>query len=143
MCYFLYGSVNEQAYDNPFLSICKKHEFACGPRINPRYILFKSDIKNGVYFRFANGHCDCGTPIGDGDANAKELFDYIKWLKELNKCRKKLKAFYVIKYWEGGDSISKLKPTVTVHIDDVDAEYLANIKDDTPYRIEYFKRYDK
>lgn len=142
MCYFLYGCINEQAYDELFLSISWKHGFVNEGRMKVRDMLFNPGIKDGVYFRLSGGHCDCGTVLGGGDKEAAEIKRYTAWLKELKKCCKHgMKAFHIMKYWEGSDHGLSVKPMDTVNIEDVDGAFLAGIEDDRVYRIEYFKRY--
>jgi hypothetical protein len=144
MCNFLYGCINEKAYDELFLRISHDHSFVYGSRIPPQDMFFNPGIEGGVYFRITNNYCDCGTVLGGGDEKAEELQAYIRWLKELRKCQKHgMKAFYIMKFWEGGDGAEGLKPVVTIHIEEADAAFLAGIEEDRVYRVEYFKRYSE
>ena len=143
MCYFLYGCINEQAYDELFLSISRKYGYVDTGRINIRDMYFDPRIKDGVYFRLFDGHCDCGTPLGGGDEKSEELQQYIKWLRELKKCRKHgLKYFYIMKFWEGHGHKPSLKPLVSINVDELDPVFLAGMEEDRVYRFEYFKRYE-
>ncbi len=128
MCNFLYCCIAKEANDDLFRDICKKFGYTTDITFALDYMLFNPGIKNGFYLRVTNNMCDCGTVLGGSDANAEELHDYIKWLKELRKCQKHgMGAFNIMKFWEGSDHEKELKPMVTVNIDDVDAPFLATI----------------
>lgn len=144
MCYFLYCCINKEANDDLFRGICKKYGYAKDPIPEKGFMLFDPGVKGGVYFPITGNMCDCGTSLGAGDAKTEEIQDYLSWLKELRKCRSHgMEAFYIMKFWEGSDHADEMKPIVTINIEDVDAEFLAGIQEDTVYRIEYFKRYGK
>ena len=141
MCNFLYGCIDQKAYDELFLRISHEHGFVHGDLIRQKDMFFNPGLK-GVCFRITSNYCDCGTVLGGEDEKAGELKTYVSWLKELRKCQKHgMKAFYMMKFWEGGDSGERLKPMRVVNIEDVDVAFLAGIEEDRVYCIEYFKRY--
>lgn len=135
MCYFLYGHINEEAYGERFLSICQKHGYVPGGKLTADELDFKPDRIGGVYFRITGDYCDCGSPKGRGGAGDIELTLYVKWLKDLRQC-KKLKALRIMRYWTGKDHTN-----TSIHIEELDARYLAELNDNVFYTIEYFKRY--
>jgi hypothetical protein len=142
MCNFLYCCIEETAGDDLFLRISHSHGFVPEGRISPLSMYYDPNIKNGAYFRITKNMCDCGSALGGKDETVAELGDYISWLKELRKCQRHgMKAFYIMKFWEGSDAAGALKPAETVNIEDVDTAFLANIDENRVYRIEYFKRY--
>jgi hypothetical protein len=150
MCYFLYGHINDEAWDKKFLDICGQHGFVPEGRIDPREMNFKPDTEEGAYFRITGEYCDCGTPIGaakesqtyTNKRSRAEMQCYVNWLKALTKC-KKLKRLRIIKHWASESKIRSLKPDQAICIDDLDAKTLAEFKDNTYYTIAYFKRYDR
>ncbi|NMC57621.1 MAG: hypothetical protein GYA50_10410 [Eubacteriaceae bacterium] len=110
-------------------------------KIKDKDLLFLSDIGKGIFFRLTNHYCYCDTSLGGNDVNNKELSDYIDWLLELNKC-KNIKYIGILKFWQGHYYKKPLIPTVVVNLSDMDSKYLANIKEDTFYKIQLFKIYN-
>lgn len=141
MCYILFGNINEEAFDDTFLRICRKHGFVQREeKLRQRDIRFKSDIKGGAYFYITSGYCDCRTPIGCGNPDHKDMRDFVNWIQGLKACRH-MKAMYIIKHWISEKKGYELKPAVFLHADEADAAFLAGMEEERPYRIEYFKRY--
>lgn len=135
MCYFLYGNIDETAYDEDFFKVCDKFTIN-----HDKLSIYDIDLKSkipikGIFFRLTdtNNHCDCGTSIGGSDENNKELINYLNWLKSLKKC-KSINNICIIKRW----SDDVIKQNVKIHIDKIDCKYLANIKENTIYNIQLF-----
>lgn len=140
MCWYLYAYINEEAYNDEFFMVCNKFQRSY-KKIKEKDLLFIPDVGKGIFFRLTNHYCDCDTSLGGNDVNNKELTDYIDWLLELNKC-KNMKYIGILKFWQGSHYKKPLIPTIIVNIRDIDAEYLANIKEDTFYKIQLFKIYN-
>lgn len=136
MCYYLYGNTEERAF-NEIKKINQKYDLISYE--TKTSIPFFSSIKDGVYFRITDDECDCVNPIIKKDNSHKEITKYKNWLHELGKYDK-LKYLYIIKYWD--DNSEKTITEITkIHINDVDENYLVNMKDDTLYKIMYYKIY--
>lgn len=99
-----------------------------------------SDIKNSVHFQLLGGWCNCSAPLGHKNVDHPELPNYLALLKEFQKV-KLIKALYLVRYWIGSGRAKELMPVVTVNIEEIDQTTLANMEENTPYRIEYFKRF--
>lgn len=141
MCYILFGNVNEEAYGNPFIDVCRKSGFNKHIiKLAQKDVRFRSPVKGGVWFHVTDNCCDCDTSVGSGDASQSGLIKFVSWVQELKKC-KNIRALHIVKHWVGNDGPKELQKISFINADEVDAVFLANLEDETLYRIEYFKRY--
>jgi hypothetical protein len=99
--------------------------------------------KDFTYFLLTSGSCDCDTPIGSCKVSSKTLDVYVDFLQTLSKC-KSIKYFGLLKHFYSGMIVDEQFPAVsteTIHIDNIDKRFLAKIKEDTIYKIQYYKQF--
>ncbi|NMC57622.1 MAG: hypothetical protein GYA50_10415 [Eubacteriaceae bacterium] len=131
MCYYLYGNIDVTAYNEDFFKVCDKFNIPHN-KLYDYDIELKSKIKpKGVFFRLTDNHCDCNSSIGSEKINNKELTNYLNWLTALKKYRD-INYVYIFKRWS--DDIIDTK--ITIHFDNIDNRYLADMKENTFYRIQ-------
>lgn len=138
MCTFLYLNINEEAHNDLFMRISEKHGFAQGEAFHSNEAPFECDIKDGVFFRITDGHCDCGDPVGRGDPEAKGLSAYADWLRELRRCPK-LKKLRFINCWCPDTESSQGS---SIRASEISTNFLAGIQQDTYGCINYSRRPD-
>ena len=135
MCYILYGAVNKEINESDCKKIMKNSEYSF--KLGTKHDL-KEDINNLNYnYRVTLWQCDCDFPVGNHNADEKELKDLEKLLLDLKTARG-VKCVYLARVWAG----NKCKKEETVHIDDLDIPaFLANVEQECLYRIDLFERY--
>ena len=136
MCYYLYGSINQQAYNESFFSVCRRFGIA-HTQIPEGELPFQCDCRGSVFFRLNGNCCDCNTPLGSHKPGSGELDRYLQWIKECKTC-KNIKYVALLKYWAGSDRKKVLQPMQVVSINQVDTKFLSEITDDTLYKLHFY-----
>lgn len=126
MSYFLYSNFKENTSNSAVFKILNDHGFRNYKIVKQKEIAFASDIKIEVLVRITEW-----LPAG--------CSDYAMVLRDI-KSIKPIKSLYLLKRWEGKGGTNKLFPTEAAHINDIDAELIERMNDDTFYRIAYFQR---
>ena len=80
--------------------------------------------------------CDCASAVGQGDPDQQELLDYVAWLRDLHSCPG-IRFLSLAKVWDPTDAFSQQK---SAWADEVDAKFLADMKEDTPYQLNFRDR---
>ena len=134
MCMFLYGGIDDGVHRADYDKLkSENYHFNIGSR---EAIL--DDLNSHNYeYTITQGHCDCGTHIGQGNANhpeVKKLVEYINTLQSIHY----IKWICVAKKWWDDD----IEENQTVHINDIDLPHLlANVKEKCLYEIQMFRKY--
>lgn len=141
MCYYVYGFIDENVDSKDFRQACERYEVFVN--YCQSFMSFPQFEKKNCYL-MAAGPCHCDTALGRGDTSQKqELENFLGFLKAAKQCRK-IKSFLMAKIWDGRNSALAGKgriPMETIHVDDVDIKYLADMNADTLYKFQMFKRY--
>ena len=88
-------------------------------------------------YTITQGHCDCGTFIGQGNAEHPEVKELAEYIRNLQDIRDIKWVCIAKKWWD--DNIEEKE---TVHINDIDLpHFLANIKEKCLYKIQMFRKY--
>ncbi|MDD6022877.1 MAG: hypothetical protein PUC06_01395 [Oscillospiraceae bacterium] len=135
MCYFLYGAVNEGINTNDYHNTIQHYEY----HFNPGNMdAVNHCVENcGDHYRITAKHCDCGTPIGQKDANNPQLKELAELLYKLRDVRG-IKFVLISKNWWKETN----RKQNTVHIDDIDLlPFLANMEENCMYRIDLFQKF--
>ena len=133
MCMFLYGGINEEVNRNDYEKQEKSvYHFKLGSTAT-----IERDLNAHNYaYTITQGHCDCDTLIGQGDANHPEIKALAEYIKSLQDMRNIKWACIAKKWWD-----EDIEERQTVHINDIDIlGFLANIKEKCLYKIQLFRK---
>jgi len=131
---FLYGGINEDVNINDYEKFKNAtYHFKLGSAES-----IEQDLNAHNYeYTITNGHCDCGTVVGQGDAKQSEIKELAEHIKGLQNIRDVKWVCIAKKWWD--DNIEEKQ---TIHIDDIDLPYfLANVKEKCLYKIQMFRKY--
>ena len=134
MCWMLYGAVNREA--NPLdLARIGKSDFYFRP--GTLHDVTMSVQRADGSGRLRESTCDCGFPLGCGDAKEPELLALAEAIQSLRSVRG-VKCVWFCMTWAGDQNDSE----ETIHIDDVDLPtFLAAAKTNCLYRIDLYRRH--
>ena len=128
MCMFLYGGINEDVNISDYVKEKQSaYHFKSGS-----VETIKRDLKARNYeYTITHDYCDCGTFIGQANADHKEVKELAEYIESLRDMRG-IKWVCIAKKWWDDD----IEENQTVHIDDVDLQhFLAHIKEKCLYKI--------
>ncbi|WP_343348098.1 hypothetical protein [Terrisporobacter petrolearius] len=159
MCDFLYGAVSKKDYTKKFITKSLEYNIPVTYTLES-CTLFPLNKSNNdyIFFRLTNEYCDCSTPLGYGSDNLqseylnvpkkRELFlnsihniidNYINWLNELKHlcC---ISNIYLLKHFDDNKP-EKACTKYTVHVDDINREFLINLENELAYKIQFYRKY--
>ena len=135
MCYFLYGSINDEINIKDYEKITKdsNYHFNIGSENDVNACIHNCSFE----YRITSNYCDCNTPVGLYHTNKKGLNELAEVLESFKSIRG-IKYITINKNWSNEPNENE----ETVHIDDIDIiHFLANIEEKTLYKVELYKKY--
>ena len=130
MCYFIYGALYGDVYENEYKSIKDKYEFKI-------HTGTKHDVKTSVKgenidFRVTDWCCDCDSDLGKGDTNSEFIKQYVELFNDIKNVNG-AKHIYLCKTWTGKTN----KTEVNLKLNEINLEEtLANFRKNCLYVFE-------
>ncbi|MBO4879888.1 MAG: hypothetical protein J5544_06470 [Clostridia bacterium] len=134
MCYFMLGALNSEINTSDSKKLLEGSDFSFQP--GTKHDLKMAALNGSGSFRMTQSICDCDFPFGNGDEDAEKLQQLSDVLHKLCAARN-AKCVFICKAWAG----KPIKDEITVHIDDLDAAFLAQAKPNYLYRIDLFEKH--
>lgn len=143
MCWMLYGSVRQAEQNQRFLDLCEEYGFCTQDAvIEKRDFVPRFPVGERI-FRWTCEYCDCDTGIGVSpffkqgqQEQVQAMLEFLRQLKQDRKCG--VKHLFLLKHWV---EQKKQQEIVELHVDDLDAQALQQLKEETYYQINLYPRY--
>lgn len=134
MCYFVLGALNSEINISDSKKLLEGSGFCFEP--GTKHDVKMAALNGSGSFRVTQSICDCDFPLGSGDEDAEQLQQLSEALHKLCAARN-AKCVFICKAWAG----KPIKGEQTVHIDDLNAAFLAQAKLNCLYRIDLFEKH--